>query len=141
MLTAPVWIRRSFYRLVSQALESFVHEDAVVVSRLKFDQVIRGVPVAGVDENGHGLIHLHVRKNSQSYEFSFYRTLPGEKLNLVVTFMKKDRFKKNFQGNFRLAIHERCSASIDEVTPACQHFSEKCGGCSFQNLILGSEDL
>ncbi|CAK9062556.1 unnamed protein product [Durusdinium trenchii] len=118
-----------------EALQGFVHEETFVINSIKGrDQVIRGVPVAGVDENGHGTIHLHVRRDKQNYEFSFARALPGEKLNLIVTHVTKNRLKKKEIANFHLAIDERCSASIEEVTPRCQHFAEKCGGCSFQNL-------
>lgn len=120
-----------------EALQGFVHEETFVINSIKGrDQVIRGVPVAGVDENGHGTIHLHVRRDKQNYEFSFARALPGEKLNLIVTHVTKNRLKKKEIANFHLAIDERCSASIEEVTPRCQHFAEKCGGCSFQNLTL-----
>eukprot|EP00438_Fugacium_kawagutii_P032611 Skav233156 [mRNA] locus=scaffold1669:336844:338145:+ [translate_table: standard] len=90
------------------------------------------------DENGHGVVHVHVRKDKDTFEFSYMRTLPGEKLNLVVSSAKKDKFKKKEAGRYRLAIQERCAASVHEVTPRCQHFAaEKCGGCSFQNLRLG----
>lgn len=51
------------------------------------------------DENGHGVVHVHVRKDKDTFEFSYLRTLPGEKLNLVVSSAKKDKFKKKEAGH------------------------------------------
>ena len=48
----------------------------------------------------------------------------------------KHQVSNSPQGRYRLAIDERCSASVHEVTPRCEHFAEKCGGCAFQNLYL-----
>lgn len=46
-----------------------------------------------------GVVHLHVRKDKETFEFTYARTLPGEKLNLVVGSAKKDRFKKSEAGS------------------------------------------
>lgn len=59
------------------------------------------------DENGHGVVHVHVRKDKDTFEFSYLRTLPGEKLNLVVSSAKKDKFKKKEAGH----LVELCSVS------------------------------
>lgn len=64
------------------------------LSRPGQEHVIKGVPVTSIDESGHGVLHLYVRREKQTYEFNFARTLPGEKLNLLVSSAKQDRFKK-----------------------------------------------
>eukprot|EP00435_Cladocopium_sp_Y103_P044099 s2504_g12.t1 len=107
-------------RCFATAPVGFVRDETFVINTLNREQVVKGVPVAHIDQ--------------ETFEFSYARALPGEKLNLVVRSVKKDKFKKKEAGRYRLAINERCSASVNEVTPRCQHFSEKCGGCSFQNL-------
>eukprot|EP00439_Symbiodinium_sp_Y106_P041410 s285_g5.t1 len=119
--------------------QGFLHDDTMVVNVLKAEQVVRGVPVARINEDGHGVVHLHVRKDKETFEFSFRRTLPGEKLNLKVGLAKHDRFKKKEPGKYRLAIHERTAASTEEVKPRCPHFAQKCGGCAFQNLRYKSQ--
>ena len=53
---------------------------------------------ANQDESGHGVVHVHVRKDQETFEFSYARALPGEKLNLVVRSVKKDKFKKKETG-------------------------------------------
>ncbi|CAL1147575.1 unnamed protein product [Cladocopium goreaui] len=121
-------------RCFAAAPVGFVRDETLVINTLNREQVIKGVPVAHIDESGHGVVHIHVRKDKETFQFSYPRALPGEKLNLVVRSVKKDKFKKKEAGRYRLAINERCSASVNEVTPRCQHFSEKCGGCAFQNL-------
>ncbi|CAJ1400825.1 unnamed protein product [Effrenium voratum] len=116
------------------ATPGFLHEETVVVNSLRQDQVVRGVPVARIDERGHGVVHVHVRQDQETFTFNYPRTLPGEKLNLRVGLAKKDRFNKKEAGSYRLAIDERTAASVDEVTPRCPHFRQECGGCAFQSL-------
>ena len=41
--------------LRSKAVEGFVHDDTFVINALRREQVVRGVPVAHLDENGHGI--------------------------------------------------------------------------------------
>ena len=53
----------------------------------------------------------------------------------------KYQVSSSAQGRYRLAIDERCSASVHEVTPRCEHFAQKCGGCAFQNLHLEQDDF
>eukprot|EP00434_Breviolum_minutum_P001081 symbB.v1.2.000944.t2/scaffold45.1/size390604/7 len=130
---------KDFFSDPNQAVEGFVHDDTFVINALRREQVVRGVPVAHLDENGHGVVYLHVRKDKETFEFTYPRSLPGEKLNLMVGSAKKDRFKKSEAGRYRLAIDERCSASVHEVTPRCEHFAQKCGGCAFQNLKYGAQ--
>ena len=45
-----------------------------------------------------GVVYLHVRKDKETFEFTYPRSLPGEKLNLMVGSAKKDRFKKSQAG-------------------------------------------
>ncbi|OLQ02698.1 hypothetical protein AK812_SmicGene14414 [Symbiodinium microadriaticum] len=82
----------------------------------------------------HGVVHLHVRKDKETFEFSFRRTLPGEKLhpgyqstseihrdiarNLKVGVAKHDRFKKRDPGDASLpafcAEMRRYESQLDE---------------------------
>ncbi|CAE8612949.1 unnamed protein product, partial [Polarella glacialis] len=118
----------------SESARGHLHDQTVVVNALRKDQVLRGVTVAHIDENGHGVVGIHVRKDKQSFEFAFARTLPGERLNLIVEHARHDKYKKKEPGKYRLLLEERGAASLDEVTPRCAHFSEKCGGCAFQHF-------
>ena len=61
-----------------------------------FSRVLFGS--ANQDESGHGVVHIHVRKDKETFQFSYPRALPGEKLNLVVRSVKKDKFKKKEAG-------------------------------------------
>lgn len=54
----------------------------------------RQVWLRGIDERGHGVVHVHVRQDQETFTFNYPRTLPGEKLNLRVGLAKKDRFNK-----------------------------------------------
>jgi len=95
--------------------------------------------VGGIDEEGRGQVEVYVRRDKQLFQFAFNRAIPGEKLHLQVGSAKHDRFKKKEAGRYRLKIHERGSASPDEVAPRCEHFSERCGGCTFQNLAYDAQ--
>jgi len=106
---------------------------------MKAEQVLRGVPVGSIDEYGRGQVEVFVRRDKQLFQFAFDRAIPGEKLHLHVGSAKHDRFKKKEPGRYRLRIHERGSASPDEVVPRCEHFEERCGGCSFQNLAYEAQ--
>eukprot|EP00928_Gymnodinium_smaydae_P081504 TRINITY_DN65011_c0_g1_i1.p1 TRINITY_DN65011_c0_g1~~TRINITY_DN65011_c0_g1_i1.p1 ORF type:complete len:625 (+),score=144.63 TRINITY_DN65011_c0_g1_i1:53-1927(+) len=105
-----------------------------VLNSLRREQVIRGVVVDRLDEDGNGVVNLFVRRDKQAYQFTFERALPGEKLHLVVTSVKRDRYNKKVPSRYQLGIEERGGASPDEVTPECPHFREGCGGCALQNL-------
>lgn len=110
-----------------------------IVNGLRKEQLIRGVPVQRIDEDGNGVVHIYVRKDKQEFEFKFDRALPGEVLHLHVDDAKKDRFKKKEVGRYHLSVVERGTASSDEVAPPCEHFRQGCGGCSFQHLAYEAQ--
>ena len=74
----------------------FVHLFVCVCVCVFFSRVLFGS--ANQDESGHGVVHIHVRKDKETFQFSYPRALPGEKLNLVVRSVKKDKFKKKEAG-------------------------------------------
>lgn len=112
-----------------------------VVNALRREQVVRGVPVARIDDDGKGVVALYVRKDRQLYEFNYAGALPGERLHLRVELARHDRFRGRKQpGKYRLSMVARGAASPEEVTPECQHFSrDKCGGCTFQHLAYTAQ--
>lgn len=117
-------------------------EASVIVNSLKKEQVVRGVRVSRLDDDGRGVVTVYVRRDKQLFEFAYDRALPGEKVHLRVGEAKHDRFKgKQEPGRYRLLL-ERGAPSPDEVSPACEHFDkDKCGGCTLQNLSYESQLL
>lgn len=126
-------------RSVLRSFAAFPDDGMHVVNGLRRQQLVRGVQVCRIGEDGRGIVHLFVRKTKQEFEFPFDRAIPGERLTLEVTSAKKDRYNKKDPGRYRLAIAERGAASPDEVSPQCEHFMEGCGGCTFQNLAYESQ--
>eukprot|EP00927_Polykrikos_kofoidii_P061247 TRINITY_DN56105_c0_g1_i1.p1 TRINITY_DN56105_c0_g1~~TRINITY_DN56105_c0_g1_i1.p1 ORF type:complete len:664 (+),score=104.36 TRINITY_DN56105_c0_g1_i1:66-2057(+) len=110
-----------------------------VVTSLKKDHVLRSVHVASLDENGNGVVLLYVRRDKQLYNFTFERTLPGEKIHLRVENVKRNRYDKKEAGRYRLFLETRGAPSHDEVAPPCPHFHEKCGGCAFLHFSYAAQ--
>eukprot|EP00920_Eleutheroschizon_duboscqi_P006203 GHVT01014424.1.p1 GENE.GHVT01014424.1~~GHVT01014424.1.p1 ORF type:complete len:578 (+),score=16.63 GHVT01014424.1:6163-7896(+) len=98
-----------------------------VVERLKRGAIVRKAEVESLDAEGNGVCKLYVANPRCQLTCSIPRALPQECVKIAVESV-------NFRQKVVLRPLETVRKSPEEVLPECKHFTQGCGGCSFQNL-------